>query len=267
MQNKTIDWDGVAGQYVTAWETDVLKHWVADAFGFYAAQLGHTKRIAALEENRCSERWAVEVGETRHLGQDNTQVQKIEVGDFSILPFASDSMDLILLPHTLDDHPDPHAVLREVYRVLRPEGQMMILGFNPISLWGAQAAYSKLYGKKWWAYRHQALHVRRIKDWLRLLNCDVMQGKYGCYAPCVSSKQWLSRSRWLEDAGDRWWGVAGAVYALGAVKRTYAPTLVGLINEPKATSRWVAQPAMNAGLQHTHESLTKTSKETHDRND
>lgn len=261
MQNNTISWNGIAGEYITAWEAAVLKNWVAYAFGFYAAQLGHTTRIAALTDNRCSERWAVEVGETRYLGQDNTAVQRVEVGDFAILPFASDSMDVIILPHTLDDHPDPHAVLREAYRVLRPEGQMFILGFNPMSIWGAQAALARLRGKKWWAYRHQAVHVRRIKDWLQLLNCDVVQGKYGCYAPCINSNRWLNRCRWLEDAGDRWWGVAGAVYALGAVKRVYSPTLVGLINETKTAPRWVAQPAMNTGLHHNN---PPTLKDTHD---
>ena len=57
-----MNWNAAAGQYVTAWETQLLNAWVADAFGFYAAQLGHTTRIQALAHNRCAERWAVEVG-------------------------------------------------------------------------------------------------------------------------------------------------------------------------------------------------------------
>lgn len=248
-------WDSPAGQYVTAWETKLLDNWASDVFGFYAAQIGDTKRVLGLHHNRCAERWAVEVGEAQFEPSDSHDIKPVEVGDFSVLPFASDSMDLLILPHTLDNHPEPHALLREAYRVLRPEGKMIVLGFNPVSLWGAQAMTWRWRGKAWWAYRHQALRVRRLKDWLQLLNCDIVQGKFGCYAPCVSTEKWLKRSHWLEDAGDRWWGVAGAVYAIMAVKRVYSPTLVGLINENKTSGRWVTQPVLQKNVEPAIQSI------------
>lgn len=241
----THSWQGVAGCYVTAWTQSVLDVWVADAFGFYAAQLGQNQRIHALQHNRCSERWAVELGEAHHHGQDRHEIMRVDVGDFTVLPFASDSMDLLVLPHTLENHPDPHAVLREAYRVLRPEGKMIITGFNPFSLWGCKAMARRWLGKKWWAYEQETLHVGRLKDWLKLFNCDIVQGKFGCYAPFVKSEPWLRRWSWLEKAGDRWWGMAGGVYAIMAVKKIYSPTLVGLINEKKNAPKWVAQPALS----------------------
>ena len=73
-----------------------------------------------------------------------------------------------------------------------------------------------------------------------------MQGKYACYTPYVTQDKWLNRSLWLDKAGDRWWGFAGAVYALLVVKRVYSPTLVGLIDEKKASKKWVVQPAARA---------------------
>ena len=201
-------WDSVSGRAVTAWETQLLNEWLADAFGYYAIQLGHNGRIAALAGNRCSERYAIERGyeHVQPSQPDEAGVRRLDVADFAVLPFSSDSLDVVILPHTLDEHPDPHGVLREAYRVLRAEGRMIILGCNPFSLWGAQA---KIQGdQRFGLYRnlpHAPLHLTRLKDWLELLNCDVMQGKYGCYTPYVTQQKWLERSAWLEKAGDRWW--------------------------------------------------------------
>src|SRR5690625_7466005 len=52
------------------------------------------------------------------------------------LPFETQSIDLILLPHVLENAYDSHQVLREIERVLVPEGLVIITGFNPLSLWG-----------------------------------------------------------------------------------------------------------------------------------
>ncbi len=258
-------WDTVAGQYITQWERDLLEQWVADQFGYYAIQLGHQGRISCLSENRCSERYVLEQGEgVSEPGPVNVQgVATVQVPDFAVLPFASDSIDLVVLPHTLDEHPDPHGVLREAYRVLRPQGRLMVLGFNPLSVWGAQAKWTHLRGTGRNAFGiypelpHPPIHIGRIKDWIELLNCDVVQGAYGCYRPKVSDAQWHARWHWMEDAGDRWWGFAGAVYALMAVKRVHSPTMVGLINEKKSNKKWVVQPATSSA--HPHSSHTKNN--------
>ncbi|MGL4768292.1 MAG: class I SAM-dependent methyltransferase [Formosimonas sp.] len=235
-------WNGCAGQYLTDWEQKLLDLWAADVFGFDALQLGHTQRLNGLAQNRCSQRWLIEPDGTALAERDD--MSALVVSDFSELPFETDSIDLVILPHTLDDAPNPHAVLREVYRVLRPEGKMIILGHNPVSLWGLSALWARWRGQKWWPYQGKARPVHQLKDWLQLLNCDISQGKYGCYAPHVRSDKWLKRWHWLEDAGDRWWGMAGAVYAVIAVKHVYSPTLVGRINAPKNRRNWNAQPAL-----------------------
>ena len=56
------------------------------------------------------------------------------------LPIATQSIDLVLLPHVLEFAEEPHAVLREVDRVMMPEGRLVIVGFNPWSLWGMRSA-------------------------------------------------------------------------------------------------------------------------------
>ena len=59
------------------------------------------------------------------------------------LPFRSDSIDAIFLPHTLELVDDPYAVLREAERVLCAEGCLMICGFNPFSGWGLRRAFAR----------------------------------------------------------------------------------------------------------------------------
>jgi ubiquinone/menaquinone biosynthesis C-methylase UbiE len=44
--------------------------------------------------------------------------------DLHHLPLAANSIDLVVMPHTLEFAPDPHQMLREVERVLVPEGQV-----------------------------------------------------------------------------------------------------------------------------------------------
>lgn len=262
-------WDSVSGRAVSAWEAQLLNDWLADAFGYYAIQLGQNGRIAALAGNRCSERYAIERGyaHTQPSQPDEHGVRRLDVADFSVLPFSSDSLDWVILPHTLDEHPDPHGVLREAYRVLRAEGRMIILGFNPLSLWGMQAKFHRWFGcdeQRFGVYRHiphSPLHISRLKDWIELLNCDVMQGKYGCYTPYVTQEKWLQRTQWLEKAGDRWWGFGGAVYALLVVKRVYSPTLVGLIDEKKTMKPWRVQPAVRVETPNASRVVTTTSHE------
>ena len=251
-------WQGVAGQYVTQWETQLLSKWVGDVFGYYAIQLGHHGRITCLQDNRCSERYAIEQGQgsSNPSAADAHDIRHLDVPDFAVLPFASDSIDLVVLPHTLDEHPDPHGVLREAYRVLRAEGRMVILGFNPLSIWGAQAKYCswRTSGKNPFGFYpslpHPPIQIGRLKDWIELLNCDVVRGAYGCYTPFVHTEHWQKRWHWMEDAGDRWWGFAGAVYALKVVKRVYSPTMIGLINEKKSGKKWVTQVATSTIHQH-----------------
>jgi SAM-dependent methyltransferase len=90
------------------------------------------------------------------------------------LPFASDSIDAILLPHTLELVEDPYAVLREAERVLCAEGCLLICGFNPWSGWGARRIFGDFFGRP--AFPPQTrrlLAERRLRDWMALLDFEV----------------------------------------------------------------------------------------------
>ena len=105
------------------------------------------------------------------------------VHDFAELPFATQSLDLVVLPHVLEFAQEPHQILREVERVLIPEGQIIVTGFNPASLWGARQAATRLVSRPFLPQSGELISVPRLKDWLKLLNMEVHPGHFGCYAP------------------------------------------------------------------------------------
>lgn len=231
-----------AGQYLLDWEQAQLDRAVADIFGFHALQLG-LPELDALRANRMPHRWLALDAHTADVPPrvDGTATAALLRCDFDALPLDSQSLDLIVLPHTLELARDAHLALSEVARVLRPEGRVVILGFNPSSLWGLRQRFGHL--RKRLAPRSERplflpsegefLAYRRLRDWLRLLSFEVEAGRFGCYRPPFVSAKWLQRFGWIEPTGERWWPVLGAVYALVAVKRVRGMRLVGLVREQR----------------------------------
>lgn len=201
------------GRYVVAWEQARLDEAVADVFGFNAIQLG-MPQCDFLRANRIPLR--VRAG----CCDGPVEVRC----DPMALPFASQSIDLIVLPHLLEFHPNPHQLLREIERVLMPEGKLIIVGFNPLSLWGVRRKTLRKAAEFPW--NGEYLSLLRLKDWLKLLGFEIDRGAFGCYVPPCSQESWLQRLQFLENAGDRWWGFAGGVYLLRAIKRVQGVRLI-----------------------------------------
>lgn len=219
-----------AGQYLLEWEHQQLESAVADIFGYHALQLG-VPQLAGLEANRMPHRWlAVQhAGET--AGEDATPSIAL-LTDFAALPFPACSLDLVVLPHTLEFSADPHATLREVERVLVPEGRLVMCGMNPASLWGLRQRRMRLYQKFGWGHPFlpecgDYIGYWRLRDWLRLLSFEVEVGRFGCYRPAVDSPQWLQRMAWMDRMGPRWWTIFGAAYFVVAVKRVRGVRMLG----------------------------------------
>lgn len=248
------------GRYVLGWEQDRLDQEVADAFGFHAVQLG-LPQLDGLRANRMPHRWlatdALALTLTAALpsalpsalppalapAQPRQAADAVRCGapvslycHFDALPFPSASVDLIVLPHSLELARDPHQTLREVERVLVPEGRVLIAGFNPASLWGLRQRGGRFVRSLGLARRHVPYLPRtgefigywRLRDWLRLLGFEVEAGRFGCWRPPVSSASWLERWAWVDRIGEHWWPVLGAVYFVVAVKRVRGMRLVGL---------------------------------------
>lgn len=228
------------------WERAQLDAQVADLFGFHALQLG-LPELPALASNRMPQRW---------LAMDNlgAPVQGACISlycEFDELPFATASLDLIVLPHALELARDPHRTLREVERVLRPEGRLIVVGLNPASLWGLRQNLGRLtsVSRKRRLFLPRAgdfIGYWRLRDWLRLLGLEVDAARFGCYAPPLRTEKWIHRWRWIEAIGSRWWPVLGAVYFISAVKRVHGMRLVGLAKSRKTKARAAPAVAVNS---------------------
>jgi SAM-dependent methyltransferase len=252
-----------AGRYLLAWEQDRLDHAVTDAFGFHALQLG-LPELDGLRANRMPHRWVASdslvVPEALTMppprdGLMTTQPAEEPVAvfcEFDALPFPDHSIDLVVLPHSLELARDPHHTLREVERVLVPEGRVAIAGFNPASLWGLRQRAGHMkhglgVGRDGPLYLPRAgdfIGYWRLRDWLRLLGFEVEGGRFGCYRPPFESQRWLDRFAWLDAVGDRWWPVLGAVYFVVAVKRVRGMRLIGLVKNERRKTK--AAPAVVA---------------------
>jgi SAM-dependent methyltransferase len=225
------------GEYLLAWERERFDEAVADVFGYHALQLG-LPELDALRSNRMPHKWLALQGAESELlakpaqsmGSSPTSAPAASsprvalLTDPAALPFPENSLDLVLLPHTLELSSDPHATLREVERVLVPEGRVVISGLNPASLWGLRQRrahfYQRLgYGELFLPEAGGFIGYWRLRDWLRLLSFEVESGRFGCYRPAVSRPAALERFAWMDKAGERWWPIFGAMYFLVAVKR------------------------------------------------
>jgi SAM-dependent methyltransferase len=199
------------GRYLMAREQEYFDRAVADIFGYNALQLGLATQDL-LRASRIPLRLRVNA-------EGPVEVR----ADYRDLPIVANSADLVLLPHVLEFSEHPHQILREVARVLRPEGHVVIACFNPWSLWGFRRAFDF---RKRYPWRGRFINLPRLKDWLTLLGLEIAGGQMSCYLPPFAKQKWLDRFGFMEKAGDRWWPIAGGVYFLQAVKKVRGLRLI-----------------------------------------
>ena len=175
------------------------------------------------------------------------------IGHLHRLPIASDSVDVVLLPHTLDYSGDrSHAVLREADRVLRPHGHLVVLGFKPGGLWGLRRLIP---GAGLPPGTDHLISDRQMSDWVQLLDMRVLGlSRYFFRWPLPGNKS-PSLQTW-ENRGRRFWPELAACYMLVAQKRVFTLTPM---KKP-----WRLRPKVVGGIA---EPTTRVSRIRFDRND
>lgn len=226
------------GQYLQEQEQALFDRVVHDIFGFNAMQFGMLK-MPLLRHCRIPYQFNADVadGVIRCASHQ--------------LPLQADSLDLLLLPHTLDFSEHPHQTLREAARVLVPEGHIVITGFNPVSAWGARRLASDHDVYPWDA---NFLSLMRVKDWLALLDFEIGEVTMACHMPPFRNSSGHGRLRMAERLGERLWPLMGGVYFVLAKKRVVSMRLIKPAwNKSKLKAGLLPTPTQKTDIQKKHE--------------
>ena len=245
-------WRSPLGARTLRWEQGVLDNFADRVFGYHALGVGLTCDGAAGLDI-----WAhCTVGQTfshvlsgSYTASPPTQSACFNLADW---PIQNDALDYIVLPHVLEFVADPHAVLREAARCIRPGGSISIVGFNPKSVLALQSRRLGLGSPARWISR------RRLVDWLALLDLHSDKGALGQWRPSVAKPETLARLAWLDTAGERWWPQMANVYAMRVVKRV-SPDLRQVIRPAAARIR---VPGLRPAVKTTQDMPKQSNTET-----
>lgn len=166
-------------------------------------------------------------------------------GQLQLLPIASESIDAVILPHTLEFNERPQAIIREVHRILRSDGHVVILGFKPGGLWGLRRLIP---GIGLPPAAETLISDRQLSDWLQLLDLRIHKTEPYFFRWPFSASRRLTSPEW-DRRGRRWWPELAACYMLKAQKRVLTLTPV---RKP-----WLARPKAVGGL------VNPTTRVTH----
>lgn len=138
------------------------------------------------------------------------------------LALATESIDVALLHHSLDFESKPHRVLREVARTVMPGGKILIVGFNPWSLWGLWRLFRKQSAEVPWSGNF--ISPFRLSDWLKLLDFQVEGYESLLHGLPTANPRTGKLFGWLSYLVQRLWNQRGALYVLVATKQVATVT-------------------------------------------
>jgi SAM-dependent methyltransferase len=230
------------GRYLLHSASERLAGMLDTSFGYHLLQLGPGRGFELLDASPINHRVICAEQSSERVGL----LSRLEE-----LPLESDSIDALVAHHSLDFCDNPHQALREMQRVLTPQGHLIIIGFNPYSLLGLTTRLQGMAGNGLWQ-NHRKLSEHRLSDWLHLLGCEVQECSRLYSLPPVGPgrlRHWLASSdNWCASHNLR----SGGLYIMHAIKQVrglHRPQLVSrrprLIDlaVPKPVSRPAPTPA------------------------
>lgn len=135
--------------------------------------------------------------------------------DASSFALEDESIDLLLMPHAQECCVEPEILAIEAFRVLKPEGKIVLTGFNPHSLWH----FSRWFDGNRLPERRRCRPLHQVKQQFKSLGFEIEGGQFMVYVPPINHETLLKLLSFMELAGNRWWPAGAAVYGLVLVKR------------------------------------------------
>lgn len=224
--------DSPLGRHLLAAERSLVDQMLARRFGYHLLQLGCADLLLH-DKSPMGHKFSFRPWQA--AGSSHEAIAAAEA-----IPIASESVDLVLLHHALDFSAYQHQLLREVERVLIAGGHIVIVGFNPLSSWGMRnkLQYFRRGHKAPW--HASMLGTLRLTDWLKLLDFQVEQVRYGMYALPVNSEGVIRYSGLLDPLAVHLNWPTGGIYVISARKQVLPLTPV--------QSRWRRLPVHGLGL-------------------
>ncbi len=248
VRRRLREWfSGSPGRHLLGAELEEIGRVLPDLFGYHLLQIGRLGDVDMLEASRVRNRMQLEM-DPDVRGGDYPSFH----GWAHALPVASDSIDVLLLPHVLEFEGNPHQTLREAERVLVPEGHVLVTGVNP---WGFMGLWRLVLGRRAlvpWQGHFRSL--ARIKDWLALLGFDILSTRTFFFRPPFRNENLMERLRPLDRLGARYWPYLGGGYLVLGRKRvtTLTPIRPRWRSHRSLVPGGVAEPT--ARTHHVHRS-------------
>lgn len=191
IQTSLEDWfQSALGRSLLANQRPVIERKISRLFGFHQVEIGVSHRIPVGNPSNLGHKFHVIPSWQPDLPENTVVCASDE------LSLDHDSVDLAILHHTLDFASDPHQTLREASRIIKSSGYLLIVGFNPLSIWGMRRWLSRSKNAPW---NNRFLSGRRVEDWLNLLDFKVDQPKYYFYQPPAQNLGLLNRFNWVQN--------------------------------------------------------------------
>ena len=196
------------GEQLLAAEKESLTVMLSQHFGKHALLIGVSNQYQLLKASTMPRQSLLSP-----LIHDERGLNYIEA-ELNELPLSSGSIDLVILPHTLEFIDNPRQLLAEACRVIKPEGLIVVCGFNPYSTWGVKKFFTKEENTAPWIGNF--IQPGKIKKWLELADFAMESQRSALFSSLVAKPEWFKKFNFLETISNKWGSVLGGTYIIAA---------------------------------------------------